>query len=86
MAEIDPIVAELVRVGERYGGKTASQVALNWVIGKGAVPIPGAKNREQAEQNAGALGWRLSAEDVQALDRVSRHGRRTLVHRLWQHG
>jgi aryl-alcohol dehydrogenase-like predicted oxidoreductase len=86
MAEIDPIVAELVRVGGRYGGKTASQVALNWVIGKGAVPIPGAKNREQAEQNAGALGWRLSAEDVQALDRVSRHGQRTLVHRLWQHG
>jgi aryl-alcohol dehydrogenase-like predicted oxidoreductase len=86
MAEIDPIVAELVRVGGRHGGKTASQVALNWVMGKGAVPIPGAKNREQAEQNAGALGWRLSAEDVQALDRVSRHGQRKLMHRLWQHG
>ena len=47
-----------------HGGKTPAQVALNWVICKGAVPIPGAKNRQQAEQNAGALGWRLSPDDV----------------------
>jgi diketogulonate reductase-like aldo/keto reductase len=61
-------------------------VALNWIICKGAVPIPGAKNKEQAEQNAGALGWRLSADEVQALDRVSKAGQRRLMHRLWQHG
>ena len=47
--------------GERHGGRTPSQVALNWIICKGAVPIPGAKNAAQAEQNAGALGWRLAA-------------------------
>ena len=86
MAEIDPVVAELGRVGERYGNKTAAQVALNWVICKGAVPIPGAKNKRQAEQNAGALGWRLSADDLQALDRISKHGQRKLMHRMWQHG
>lgn len=86
MEEIDPVVAELRRIGERHGGKTPAQVALNWLICKGAIPIPGAKNRQQAEQNAGALGWRLSADDVQGLDRVSKSGRRTLMHRLWQHG
>jgi len=86
MAEIDPLIAELRRMGERYGAKTPSQVALNWVICKGAVPIPGAKNRQQAEQNAGALGWRLSAEDVEALDRVSKPGKRSLMLRFWQHG
>jgi aryl-alcohol dehydrogenase-like predicted oxidoreductase len=86
MAEIAPIVEELVRIGERRGGKTPAQVALNWVMCKGAVPIPGAKNAEQAEQNAGALGWRLSAAEVQALDRLAKYGRRTLLHRLWQHG
>lgn len=86
MAEIEPLVAELRRIGARYAGKTPAQVALNWVICKGAVPIPGAKNQQQAEQNAGALGWRLSTEDVQLLDRVSRPGRRRLMHRLWQHG
>jgi len=80
------LIAELRRMGERYGAKTPSQVALNWVICKGAVPIPGAKNRQQAEQNAGALGWRLSAEDVEALDRVSKPGKRSLMLRFWQHG
>jgi aryl-alcohol dehydrogenase-like predicted oxidoreductase len=86
MAEIEPLLAELRRIGARYGDKTPSQVALNWVICKGAVPIPGAKNQQQAEQNAGALGWRLSPEDMQALDRVSKPGRRGLMHRIWQHG
>jgi aryl-alcohol dehydrogenase-like predicted oxidoreductase len=86
MTEIDPLVAELRRIGERNGGKTPAQVALNWTICKGTVPIPGAKNQQQAEQNAGTLGWRLSPEDVQALDRVSKPGRRTLMHRVWQHG
>jgi pyridoxine 4-dehydrogenase len=35
------------------------------------VPIPGAKNPAQAAQNAGALGWRLEAGEVEALDRES---------------
>ena len=86
MAEIEPIVAALGRSGERHGGKTPAQVALNWLICKGTVPIPGAKNRAQADENAGALGWRLSAEDVEALDRVAKRGQRRLMHRLWQHG
>jgi aryl-alcohol dehydrogenase-like predicted oxidoreductase len=86
MAEVAPIVEELRRIGRRQGGRTPSQVALNWVICKGAIPIPGAKNREQAEQNAGALGWRLSDEEMHCLDRVSKRGRRRLIHRLWQHG
>lgn len=85
MEEIDPVVAELRRIGALHA-KTPAQAALNWIICKGAVPIPGAKNREQAAQNAGALGWRLSADEVEALDRVSKGGQRRLMHRLWQHG
>jgi aryl-alcohol dehydrogenase-like predicted oxidoreductase len=86
MAEVEPIVAELRRCGELHGGKTPSQVALNWLISKGTVPIPGAKNAAQAEQNAGALGWRLTGEEVTALDRVAKPGQRGLFHRIWQHG
>ena len=55
-------------IGEAHGGKTPAQVALNWLICKGAVPIPGAKNARQAEQNAGALGWRLTEDEVKRLD------------------
>jgi aryl-alcohol dehydrogenase-like predicted oxidoreductase len=86
MEEVEPVVAELRRIGAAQGGRTASQVALNWIICKGAVPIPGAKNAAQAEQNAGALGWRLTPADVAALDRVAKDGQRGLFHRVWQHG
>ena len=86
MEEIDPIVAELRRIGAAHGGRTPSQVALNWIISKGAVPIPGAKNAAQAEQNAGALGWRLTPDEIAALDRVAKDGQRGIFNRVWQHG
>jgi aryl-alcohol dehydrogenase-like predicted oxidoreductase len=86
MAEVAPIVEELRRIGRRHGEKNPSQVALNWVISKGAIPIPGAKNREQADENAGALGWRLSEDEMRSLDSLGKYGRRRLIHRVWQHG
>jgi aryl-alcohol dehydrogenase-like predicted oxidoreductase len=86
MAQVDPIVAELRRIGEAHDGRTPSQVALRWIVEKGAVPIPGAKNAEQAAQNAGALGWSLTAADVAALDAVALGGTRSFQNRFWQHG
>ncbi len=86
MAEVDTVVALLRRIGEAHGDRTPSQVALAWLIAKGAVPIPGAKNREQAEQNAGALGWHLTSEDLDLLTQAALDGTRTLQQRIWQHG
>ena len=89
MEVVDAVVAELRRIGEAAGGRTPSQVALNWIMAKGAIPIPGAKNRAQAEDNAGALGWSLAAEDVAALDAAAltrAGGMGGLLNRFWQHG
>jgi aryl-alcohol dehydrogenase-like predicted oxidoreductase len=86
MEVVDGVVAELRAIGEARGGKLPSQVALNWVMAKGAVPIPGAKNRHQAEENAGALGWDLDGDEVARLDRAALPGLRSLGNRLWQHG
>jgi len=86
MEVVDRIVAELRTIGEKHGGKTPSQVALNWIIAKGAVPIPGAKNRAQADDNAGALGWSVDADDLAALDAAALPGLRGLGNRVWQHG
>jgi pyridoxine 4-dehydrogenase len=55
-------------------------------MAKGAVPIPGAKNRHQAEENAGALGWCIDEEDLARLDQVALPGVRNLQSRFWQHG
>jgi aryl-alcohol dehydrogenase-like predicted oxidoreductase len=68
LTQIRPLVALLGEIGQSHAGKTPAQVALNWIICKGALPIPGAKNARQAEDNAGALGWFLSEAEVTALD------------------
>ncbi len=86
MDVVDKVVAELRRIGDKNGGKLPSQVALNWVIAKGVVPIPGAKNRRQAEENAGALGWSIDEEDLARLDEAALSGTRSLQGRMWQHG
>ena len=46
-------------------------MAINWAICKGTVPIPGARNLAQAEENLGAVGWSLSNAAVQELDVAS---------------
>ncbi len=71
LARIQPLVGLLREIGQAHGGKTPAQVAINWVICKGAVPIPGAKNARQARENAAALGWRLTDDEVAALDEAS---------------
>jgi aryl-alcohol dehydrogenase-like predicted oxidoreductase len=86
MEIVDAVVKELRTIGEKHGGKTPSQVALNWVIAKGAVPIPGAKSGAQARENAGALGWTMDADDVALLDEAALPGIRTISSRVWQHG
>lgn len=58
-------------IAQDLDGKTLAQIAINWCLCKGVVPIPGAKNRQQVADIAGALGWRLDAAQVQALDDVS---------------
>jgi aryl-alcohol dehydrogenase-like predicted oxidoreductase len=86
MEQVDRVVAELRRIGDAHDGRTPSQVALSWLIAKGAVPIPGAKNRRQAEENAGALGWAMDEGELAALDAVALHGKSSLQSRFWQHG
>jgi aryl-alcohol dehydrogenase-like predicted oxidoreductase len=71
LAQVQPLIGLLREIGQAHGGKAPSQVALNWVICKGAVPIPGAKNAHQAQENAGALGWRLTESEIAALDAAS---------------
>lgn len=69
--KIDPLLKLMTSIGQDHGGKSNSQVALNWVICKGALPIPGAKNAAQALQNAGALGWKLTGDEIAKLDEMS---------------
>jgi aryl-alcohol dehydrogenase-like predicted oxidoreductase len=53
--------------------KTPAQVALNWVLNRPGVtaPIIGVRTMAHLEDNLGAAGWSLSAEQIQKLDQAS---------------
>ncbi len=71
LARIQPLLDYMRRIGVEHGDKTQVQVALNWCIAKGTLPIPGAKNQRQAKENAGAIGWSLNEEELTGLDDLS---------------
>jgi aryl-alcohol dehydrogenase-like predicted oxidoreductase len=62
---IDAVAAET--------GRTVPQIALNWLLQKPTIAsvIVGARNEEQLQQNLGAIGWSLTADQVAALDNAS---------------
>jgi aryl-alcohol dehydrogenase-like predicted oxidoreductase len=71
LTKLLPIIQRLQDIANHHN-RTPAQVALNWLIAQGNVlPIPGAKNGQQAMQNAGALGWQLSEEELSQLSRLT---------------
>lgn len=71
MRDIQPLLERMRQIGEAHGGKSLSAVALNWLMCKGAIPIPGAKTAQQAQDNCSALGWELTPQEVSILDETS---------------
>lgn len=54
-------------------GKTVPQIALNWLLRRPTVStvIVGARNAEQLKSNLGAVGWKLTPEQIARLDAAS---------------
>jgi len=63
----------IVEIAEKHG-KTLAQISLNWLVMSSdtVIPIPGAKTPKQVENNARAVGWRLSYEDWRKIEEASR--------------
>jgi aryl-alcohol dehydrogenase-like predicted oxidoreductase len=57
-------------------GATPGQLALAWVLARGddVVPIPGTKRRTYLEENVGATGVQLTADDLARLDAIAPPG------------
>jgi aryl-alcohol dehydrogenase-like predicted oxidoreductase len=71
MDAIQPVIKLLREIGERYS-KTPSQVAIRWLMENPVVlPIPGAKNGKQANENVGTLSFSLTPEEVDALGQAT---------------
>jgi len=72
LAMAQPVIALARQIGAAHGGKTVPQVALRWLIQRGALPIPGAKSARQATENADVLGWALADFELALLDAATR--------------
>ena len=68
------VIDALKEIAARHAA-TPAQVALNWTFsfhGETVVVIPGATRASQAEANAASMGFSLSKDELDHLDRVSR--------------
>ncbi|BBN18305.1 hypothetical protein MPTK1_8g01480 [Marchantia polymorpha subsp. ruderalis] len=74
MTELEPLMTRMKEIGQLHGGKTPTQVSLNWLLAQGnVIPIPGAKSASQAQEFAGALGWSLSGSEVEELRSIAKN-------------
>lgn len=65
-------LVEAVKAIAHDRGVTAAQLALAWVLHQGdhLVPIPGTRRIKTLEENAAAVDFALTAEDVEAIEAV----------------
>jgi aryl-alcohol dehydrogenase-like predicted oxidoreductase len=78
LARSRAVVPALRDIAEQHG-VTAAQVALNWLIhaqGEIVVTIPGVTKIHQAQESAGAMGFRLTEEELAQLNRLTQDFRR----------
>jgi aryl-alcohol dehydrogenase-like predicted oxidoreductase len=69
-------VEELKAIAAKYD-KSLPQLALRWAISHPAVStaLVGCRNVAEVEDNVGAIGWEISAQDLAAIDAIfDRHG------------
>lgn len=60
----------LKEIGKKYG-KTASQVALNWLVQKeNVVAVVKAIKPEHLIENASATDWKLNEEDIELIEKI----------------
>jgi aryl-alcohol dehydrogenase-like predicted oxidoreductase len=54
-------------------GKTIPQIAINWLLQRPTVAnvIIGARNEDQLKDNLGSIGWKLTAPQMEKLDKAS---------------
>lgn len=83
LPKIQPLLDTLQAIA-REREKTMAQVALNWCICQGTMPIPGAKNCQQVQENLGALGWQLDRGEMDELNNQAATLPQTMVQNIFQ--
>ncbi|RAL51493.1 hypothetical protein DM860_010995 [Cuscuta australis] len=80
---LQPLMNSLRDISQKRR-KTIPQVAINWCICKGAIPIPGVKSLKQADENVGALGWQLSDNELLELEYGALQSPQKMIQNIFQ--
>ncbi|GMY07597.1 pyridoxal reductase, chloroplastic isoform X1 [Fagus crenata] len=80
---LEPLLSSLRQIAQKRR-KTVPQVAINWCICKGTIPIPGVKSIKQAEENLGALGWQLSSGELLQLENAALESPQRMIQNIFQ--
>jgi len=66
------VIDNLIEIGKDCG-KTAAQIALNWILQQPGITasILGVRTLEQLKENLGCTGWQLSEEEMNKLKKAS---------------
>jgi aryl-alcohol dehydrogenase-like predicted oxidoreductase len=68
---MDILLRTMNHIGLENNGKNPAQVALNWIMNKGIVPIPGVKTLSQAIENDQTPGWTMTNEQMELLNTLT---------------
>lgn len=80
---LEPLLNSLKEIAQKRR-KSIPQVAINWCICKGTIPIPGVKSVKQAEENLGALGWQLTSDEILQLEYAALESPRKMIQNIFQ--
>jgi len=83
LPEAKPLLMTLKAMGDELG-KSSSMVAINWTMNKGTVPIFGARTVQQAQENLASIGWTLSPDRMDALDREALKLKKPMIQNIFQ--
>jgi len=72
LESVMPVIEDLERIGRSHD-RSPAQVALNWLARQeNVLPIPGAKNAQQAQDNARSIDFEISEQEAEQLDIATR--------------
>jgi aryl-alcohol dehydrogenase-like predicted oxidoreductase len=73
--ETNRAVVDLLQTIAARKGATPGQIALAWLLAQQPwiVPIPGTRRQERLEENLGAAGVELTADDLSEIDDAAAH-------------
>lgn len=68
----------LAELGKKYG-KTASQIAIRWIMQHQCIPLPGSKNKQHMLENLNVMDFALSQDEMLLINERAKLGTRERV-------